>query len=127
MFVRKTLLFSLLLILSAGIFAQDTDEAIKEKMARQTKLLEEILADAKTLRLPENRALVFARVGNAYWQTDEKKARKLFADAIADTITEFFDRGKDSFLPALKEEKKKYMWGELTGAIFKMARSGHLD
>jgi len=88
MFARKALLFSLLFILSINNFAQTADEeAAKEKVARQTKLLEQILADAKTLRLPENRALIFARVGNAYWQSDEKKARKLFADAISDVIT----------------------------------------
>lgn len=87
MFARKALLFSLLFILSINNFAQTADEeAAKEKVARQTKLLEQILADAKTLRLPENRALIFARVGNAFWQSDEKKARKLFADAISDTI-----------------------------------------
>lgn len=87
MFARKALLFSLLFILSASNFAQTADEeAAKMKLARQTKLLEQILADAKTLRLPENRALIFARVGNAYWQSDEKKARKLFADAISDVI-----------------------------------------
>ncbi|HVE58692.1 MAG TPA: hypothetical protein VNB22_17800, partial [Pyrinomonadaceae bacterium] len=88
MFARKALLFSLLFILSVSNFAQNgDDEAAKEKIARETKLLEQILADAKNLRLPENRALIYARVGSAFWQTDEKRARKLFADAIADVIT----------------------------------------
>jgi len=43
------------------------------------------------------------------------------AAAIADTIETFFQRGKESFLPALKEEKKKYMWNNLTAAIFEVA------
>jgi hypothetical protein len=91
---RKILLFSLLLLFSLNVFAQDTDnsvkektdEAVKEKQERELKLLEQILSDAKNLRLPENRAFVFARVGNALWLTDEKAARKLFEDAIGDII-----------------------------------------
>ena len=43
------------------------------------------------------------------------------AAAIAEKITEFFQRGKDSFLPALREEKKKYLWNNLTAAIFSLA------
>lgn len=88
MFARKALLFALLFILSVSNYAQNKDdEAAKEKVARETKLLEQILSDAKNLRLPENRALIYARIGNAFWQTDEKKARKLFADAINDVIS----------------------------------------
>ena len=88
MFARKALLFSLLFILTVNNFAQTKDdEAAQEKIARETKLLEQILADAKNLRLPENRALIYSRVGSAFWQADEKKARKLFADAIADVMT----------------------------------------
>jgi hypothetical protein len=84
--VQRIILFSLLFLLSFGAFAQVTDEAVKEKRERELKLLEQILTDAKNLRLPENRALVFARVANAYWPTDEKLARKLFQDAVADLI-----------------------------------------
>lgn len=39
------------------------------------------------------------------------------AESIAETIQTFFTKGKTSFLPGLKEEKKKYLWGNLTGAI----------
>ena len=84
MAARKFLLFSLVLLLSIGAFAQNTDDAVKEKQERETKLLEQILTDAKNLRLPENRALVFAKIGSALWQRDEKRARKLFQDALND-------------------------------------------
>ncbi|MES2776153.1 MAG: glycosyltransferase [Bacteroidota bacterium] len=43
------------------------------------------------------------------------------ANAIAEKITEYFTRGKDSFLPALCEEKKKYLWDNLTNAILNLA------
>ena len=82
---KSVLLVLFLLLLSLNAFAQKTDEAVaKEKLQKETKLLEQILADAKNLRLPENRAFIFARVGSAYWKIDEKLARKLFQDAIGD-------------------------------------------
>jgi hypothetical protein len=67
--------------------AKEKDEAIKEKLRQETALLEQILVDAKNLRLPENRAFVYAKVGNALWQTDEKRARALFQNSISDLIT----------------------------------------
>ncbi|MEO7311267.1 MAG: glycosyltransferase [Chitinophagaceae bacterium] len=42
--------------------------------------------------------------------------------AIADKILQYFSLGKNSFLPALQQEKKKYMWHNLTGAIVKLAK-----
>jgi len=83
---RKFFLFSLLLLFSFHVFGQNPDDAAKEKQERELKLLEQILSDAKNLRLPENRAYIFARVGSALWQTDEKTARKLFQNAVADLI-----------------------------------------
>lgn len=79
------------------VFAQNTDDgasttdsattAAKEKLRQETVLLEQILADAKNLRLPENRAFVYAKVGSVLWQTDEKRARALFHSSINDLIT----------------------------------------
>jgi hypothetical protein len=83
---RKFLLFSLILLFSVNVFAQNTDDAVKEKQERELKLLEQILTDAKNLRLPENRAYVFARAGNTLWLADEKRARKLFQDAISELL-----------------------------------------
>lgn len=39
------------------------------------------------------------------------------AGSIAETIQAFFIKGKSCFLPGLKEEKKKFVWGNLTQAI----------
>lgn len=80
------------------VFAQDTNDGIptidaatataaaKERVRQETALLEQILADAKNLRLPENRAFVYAKVGNAWWQIDEKRARALFQNSIIDLL-----------------------------------------
>ncbi len=84
MFNRSILLVLFLFLLSLNTFAQKKDDVAKEKLQKESRLLEQILADAKNLRLPENRALVFARIGSAYWKIDEKQARKLFQDAIRD-------------------------------------------
>ena len=42
--------------------------------------------------------------------------------AIAAAIIEFYERGAAFFLPGLKEEKKKYAWSNLTGAVFDLAK-----
>jgi glycosyltransferase involved in cell wall biosynthesis len=42
------------------------------------------------------------------------------ATSIAEKILAFFEKGKDYFLPALKEEKKKYAWENLTNAIYSL-------
>lgn len=82
-----------LLIVPFSVSAQDDSDNIqtasdstkaKEKLNQQLNLIEQILVDAKSLKLPENRAVVFAKVGNALWQIDEKRARALFQSAIAD-------------------------------------------
>ncbi len=39
------------------------------------------------------------------------------AAAIAEKIIEYFDKGAETFLPYLKEEKKKYSWSKMTEAI----------
>lgn len=87
MFAKRIGFVLLLFLLSINAFAQKPDDAEKEKLQRQTKLLEQVLSDAQNLRLPENRALVFARVGTAFWKIDEKQARKLFQDAINNLLT----------------------------------------
>lgn len=45
------------------------------------------------------------------------------AASIAEKIIAFFERGKESFLPALREEKKKYAWENLTEAVYELMRT----
>ncbi len=40
--------------------------------------------------------------------------------SIAEKIQEYFNIGKDNFIPGLIEEKKKYSWEEMTNEIFKL-------
>jgi glycosyltransferase involved in cell wall biosynthesis len=44
------------------------------------------------------------------------------AESIALTIKQYFAIGKESFLPGLKEEKKKYLWENLTGAVTSLVK-----
>ena len=71
----------------SGVFAQVSDDKKVEKQKQQNALLEQIAKDAEALRLPENRALVLAKLGDGYWNTDEKRARQLFQTAINNLVT----------------------------------------
>ena len=82
----RILLGLLLFIFPVFTFAQNADEAAKEKLKRQNDLIEKILSDAKNLRLPENKAFVYAKIGSALWQADQKRARQLFQNSIAELI-----------------------------------------
>jgi len=85
--MRRFLFIFTVLVFPFFVSAQSVDEAVKEKLRQETGLVEQILADAKNLRLPENHAFVRAKAGNALWQTDEKRARALFQNSITDLIT----------------------------------------
>lgn len=67
-------------------FAQNDDEAAKERRRQKNVLIEQVLAEAQSLKLPENRAFVYAQIGNLIRQTDEKRARELFQAAVAELI-----------------------------------------
>lgn len=65
-----------------GVSAQTDGGKVNEKLKQQAALLEQIAKDADALRLPENRALVSAKLGDAFWATDEKRARQMFQNSI---------------------------------------------
>jgi glycosyltransferase involved in cell wall biosynthesis len=44
------------------------------------------------------------------------------AESIAQKIIQYFDLGEGSFLPHLREEKKKYSWANLVQAILNLAK-----
>ena len=70
------------------VFAQNAgEEAAKEKLRQETGFFDQILNDSKNLRLPENRALIRAKIGSFIWQTDEKRARAFFQEAVSDLLT----------------------------------------
>lgn len=79
------------LSMSVGVSAQKTDdskvtEADKIKAENFVRLLEDTFNNAASLKLPENRAVAFAKLGNFYWQIDEKRARALFNSAVDELI-----------------------------------------
>jgi hypothetical protein len=80
------LLVALFLVFSFNSFGQSSDEATKEKQRRRNLLIEQIISDVSDLKLPENRAYIFAQTGNLLRQTDAKRARELFQKAINELI-----------------------------------------
>src|SRR6266852_1256596 len=66
----------------------EKDKAQKEAEKRQELerktlgLLDEIVAGAWSLKLPENRSFVLAAAADSIWTHDEKRARNLFWDAL---------------------------------------------
>ena len=79
----------LLLCSGVGLFAQGDkkeEDAAKEKLRRQTVLVESLIADARELRLPENRAILLAKVGSRLWDIDQKRAGDFFRDAVNELL-----------------------------------------
>jgi hypothetical protein len=83
-----------LLVCSSNAFAQmpvptptpapteQQKQAQKEVEKKALALLEDTIADAQSLRVLENRALVTATAADLLWTRDEKRARSLFTDAL---------------------------------------------
>src|SRR5262245_24028853 len=84
--MNKRLLLIVLLSVSVSVLGQSEDDVAKEKRARLNAVLEESLADVQSLRLPENRAVFYARIGNLMWPQDEKRARALFMNAATELV-----------------------------------------
>jgi hypothetical protein len=74
------------LVFSSLAIAQEKEENIKDKQRRREQLIEQILADVQNLKLPENRALVYPKIGGIVWKNDEKLARSLFQNSINELI-----------------------------------------
>ncbi len=60
----------------------------KQKELQKTvlEMLDQAINEAATLRLPQNRAIVFAIAGDLYWKFDEKRARDLFRASGNDIV-----------------------------------------
>jgi|SRR5579885_1767463 len=57
------------------------DEAQKALEKKALSLLEEIVGESQSLKVPENRARIQAGVADMLWTRDEKRSRALFSDA----------------------------------------------
>lgn len=84
--LRFLSVFLLLFTIVPTLAQTDEVEKIKEKQRREIAFVEEILKDARHLRLPENRAFIYAKAADALWQTNEKRARELFQNSIGELL-----------------------------------------
>jgi len=84
--IKKRSLLIVPLLFSITVLAQPEDEALKERKARLNAILEESLAELQNLRLPENRGVFYARIGNLLWSQDQKRARSLFLNAATELV-----------------------------------------
>lgn len=71
---------------AAQTAADKATDKTKEADQQQIALLEQIAKNAEALRLPENRALTAAKVGEGFWRHDEKRARAYFQEAVDQVI-----------------------------------------
>lgn len=91
---RLTNLLTIILLFSLTVFSQtsptesptDKEKAKKELEKRVLEMLDQAVGDAGTLKLAENRAIVYAIAGDLYWKFDEKRARELFRNAGNDIL-----------------------------------------
>ncbi|HKP70214.1 MAG TPA: hypothetical protein VJV05_13085 [Pyrinomonadaceae bacterium] len=90
--MRKRILwgFFLVLLCAASVISQTSDQdqdAEKLKAERRSKLIAAISREAGEMILPENRALISARLGLTIWKEDPERSGTLFRNAVAGLIT----------------------------------------
>ncbi len=61
---------------------REIEEAQREFERKAYALLDDVISEAGTVKLPENLAMLQARAANLLWPQNEKRARALFADAV---------------------------------------------
>ena len=96
MYFRRCVCLSVLSLAFFTVsFAQisPTAESQSEKEKKQKELqktilemLDQAVGEASSLKLPQNRAIVYAIAGDLYWKFDEKRARELFRNAGNDIV-----------------------------------------
>ena len=65
---------------------EEKEKAQKELEKKAVALLEQVVSEAALLKLPDNRALLFASAGDVMWKRDEKRARQLFRQSAQEII-----------------------------------------
>lgn len=96
----------LLVILIPNVLAQSASPEGDEKKARDERekktlvLVDEIIEQSQSLKLPENRVRIDIALSDSLWSRDEKRARALFAHAVASLaeITAAVDSGEREYL-----------------------------
>jgi hypothetical protein len=98
-FIGLTIFCSLCL----STFAQTSPTASKEEKEKTQKelekrvleILDQAVGDAATLKLAQNRAVVYAIAGDLYWKFDEKRARELFRSCESEILVTNAEAEKD--------------------------------
>ena len=88
------LFFLLTIFLSVSISAQNSptesqttkENAQKEREKKAITILERTVNQTSFLKLPDNRALVYASAGDLVWEGDEKRGRQLFRQAANELV-----------------------------------------
>ncbi|HEX8637819.1 MAG TPA: hypothetical protein VF692_07155, partial [Pyrinomonadaceae bacterium] len=60
---------------------EEKEKKQKEQEKTVLEMLDQAVGDAATLKLAQNRAIVYAIAGDLYWKFDEKRARELFRNS----------------------------------------------
>ncbi len=79
-------LVTVCLATSLAVSAQDQPSAEQQQKALQDRafqLLDQVVAEVRALKLPENRLRVQWQAGDLFWPRDETRARALFSQAAA--------------------------------------------
>lgn len=92
--------FAIFAAVSIGQTASPTPDAEQEKAKKEleekvVRILDQVVGDASFLRLPQNKAIVFAMAGDALWKFDEKKARDLFRSSAAEILAYNIDAERE--------------------------------
>lgn len=97
--LRLVAVFTIVTTASISLFAQTAPlrvvpgpprvdpQKAAERLAKQVTLAEQVLNEVQGLRLGENRAHVYAKVGILMWKSDQKTAKELFQRSITDLIS----------------------------------------
>ncbi|HTK37046.1 MAG TPA: hypothetical protein VL325_01020 [Pyrinomonadaceae bacterium] len=78
--------FILLSLLSISLFAQEPDKKESENVQRQRFIISQIVADVPNLKLGENRAFVYAKLGTLACKSVPQDAQPLFQRAVNELI-----------------------------------------
>lgn len=91
-FIYSSVLVLTFLIASYAQSALTESQSEKEKKEKEQQkivleMLDQAVGEAGGLKLPQNRATVYAIAGDLYWKFDEKRARELFRNAGDELVT----------------------------------------
>ncbi|SRR6266404_107432 len=117
-FLITVLLYSIVISLAPAqsVSGQPSSKSSDEKKAREERdkkalvLVDEIIRETESLRLPENRVRISIALADSIWPRDEKRARLLFKQAATglEEITASADEGRDrDYLAQLPQQLRQ--------------------